>query len=288
MTEMLERPEVPERGGTDIVRSVAKTLDVIQAFDADHRQLTLSEVARRTGQTRASARRFLLSLEALGFVRSEGQLFSLTPRVLALGHAYLSSLRLPDIAEPHLKALSARVGESTSASVLDGDDIVYVARVQTRRIMAVEIRVGTRFPAWATSMGRAMLAFAPDDEVDRYLARVELTSLTHTTIADPAVLRDELGRIRARGWALVDQELEIGLRSLAAPVLGTDGQVLAAVNVSTTAGAARFDDEELARQLVATAQAIAEDLRLARADHAELPQADLGVGHGQAVQPRRP
>ena len=186
-----------ERGGSDIVRSVAKTLDVIQAFDADHSHLTLSDVARRTGQTRASARRFLLSLESLGFVRSEGQRFSLTPRVLTLGHAYLSSLTLPDVAEPHLKALSAEVGESTSASVLDGDDIVYVARVQTRRIMAVEIRVGTRFPAWATAMGRVMLALGPDDVVDDYLARVQLTSLTQRTIAGP---RRAAGRAR-RGSA---------------------------------------------------------------------------------------
>lgn len=255
-----------ERGVSDIVRSVAKTLDVIQAFDADHSHLTLSDVARRTGQTRASARRFLLSLEALGFVRSQGQLFSLTPRVLSLGHAYLSSLRLPDVAEPHLKALSADVGESTSASVFDGDDIVYVARVQTRRIMAVEIRVGTRFPAWATAMGRAMLAFAPDDVVDDYLARVTLTSLTHRTIAGPRELRAELTRIRERGWAMIDQELEIGLRSLAAPVLGARGQVLAAINVSTTTGAARFADEDLARRLVDTAAAVAADLSLTRPD----------------------
>ncbi len=257
------------RGGSDIVRSVAKTLDVIQAFDAEHSQLTLSEVARRTGQTRASARRFLLSLEALGFVRSEGQLFALTPRVLSLGHAYLASLRLPDIAEPHLKALSVLVGESTSASVLDGDDIVYVARVEMRRIMAVEIRVGTRFPAWATAMGRVMLAFAPDDVVEGYLARVELTSLTQRTIADAGRLRAELARIREQGWALIDQELEIGLRSIAAPVLGARGQVLAAINVSTTAGGARLDDEDLARRLVETAEAIAVDLRLAQREHAD-------------------
>src|SRR5689334_1294381 len=175
--------------GGEMVRSVAKTLDVIRAFDAEHRDLTLSGVARRTGQTRASARRFLLSLESLGFVRSDGQLFSLTPRVLSLGHAFLSSLRLPDVAEPHLKSLTARLGESTSASVFDGDDIVYVARVQARRIMAVEIRVGTRFPAYATSMGRAMLAFAPADALEAYLGRVRLEPLTPRTVSEPAVLR---------------------------------------------------------------------------------------------------
>ncbi len=260
-------------GGGEIVRSVAKTLDVIRAFDAEHRDLTLSDVARRTGQTRASARRFLLSLEALGFVRSEGQLFSLTPRVLSLGHAFLSSLRLPDVAEPHLKALTAEVGESTSASVFDGDDIVYVARVHARRIMAVEIRVGTRFPAYATSMGRVMLAFAPEEALEAYLGRVVLEPLTPHTVADPSALREELGRVRERGWALVDQELEVGLRSLAAPVFNPRGEAIAAINVSTTsASSGRFADAELASRLVTTARAIGDDLRMARPEMADEPQ----------------
>jgi IclR family pca regulon transcriptional regulator len=261
------------RAGSELVRSVAKTLDVIRSFDAEHRDLTLSDVARRTGQTRASARRFLLSLEALGFVRSDGQLFSLTPRVLSLGHAFLSSLRLPDVAEPHLKALTAELGESTSASVFDGDDIVYIARVQARRIMAVEIRVGTRFPAYATSMGRAMLAFAPEDVLGAYLARVRLEPLTAHTIVDPAALRSELARVRARGWAVLDQELEIGLRSIAAPVFNPRGEVIAAINVSTsTATGAKYTDEQLAQRLVHAAGLIGEDLRLARPDMADEPQ----------------
>lgn len=259
--------------GGEMVRSVAKTLDVIRAFDADHRDLTLSDVARRTGQSRASARRFLLSLESLGFVRSDGQLFSLTPRVLSLGHAFLSSLSLPDVAEPHLKTLTSQLGESTSASVFDGDDIVYVARVQARRIMAVEIRVGTRFPAYATSMGRAMLAFAPPEALEAFLGRVTLEPLTPHTVSDPAVLRDELVRIRERGWAVVDQELEIGLRSLAAPVFNPRGEAIAAINVSTTtASSGRFGDDELASRLVATASAIGADLRLARPEMADEPQ----------------
>jgi IclR family pca regulon transcriptional regulator len=265
---------MPEASGNgEMVRSVAKTLDVIRAFDAEHRDLTLSDVARRTGQTRASARRFLLSLEALGFVRSDGQLFSLTPRVLSLGHAFLSSLRLPDVAEPHLKALTADLGESTSASVFDGDDIVYVARVQTRRIMAVEIRVGTRFPAYATSMGRVLLAFASADALEAYVGRVSLEPVTPHTLVDPAALRAELRRIRERGWAVVDQELEIGLRSLAAPVFNPRGEAIAAINVSTTsASSGRFADEELARRLLATAGAIGDDLRLARPEMADEPQ----------------
>jgi IclR family pca regulon transcriptional regulator len=246
---------------------VAKTLDVIQAFDAEHRDLTLSDVARRTGQSRASARRFLLSLESLGFVRSDGALFSLTPRVLALGHAFLSSLRLPEMAEPHLKALSQRLGESTSASIFDGDDVVYVARIPARRIMSVGIRVGSRFPAYATSMGRVMLAFAPQPAVDDYLARVTLEQLTDRTLLDAGSLREELDRIRQQGWAVVDQELAIGLRSVAAPIRNAAGDVIAAINASTTAhpgsepmSEATIDD------VVATAERISEDLRHAYPD----------------------
>jgi IclR family pca regulon transcriptional regulator len=258
---------VERRERTDFVQSVAKTLEVIQAFDAEHRDLTLSDVARRTGQSRASARRFLLSLEALGFVRSEAGLFSLTPRVLALGHAFLSSLRLPEIAEPHLKALSLRLGESTSASVFDGDDIVYVARIPARRIMSVAIRVGSRFPAYATSMGRVMLAFATESAVDAYLERVVLEPLTDRTVVDPDVLRAELARVRKQGWAVVEQELAVGLRSVAAPVRNAAGDVIAAINASTTAqpGSEPMDQATIGA-VVATADRISEDLRHAYPD----------------------
>ncbi|MGN6751811.1 MAG: IclR family transcriptional regulator domain-containing protein [Intrasporangium sp.] len=262
MSEGLERGE-----RTDFVQSVAKTLDVIQAFDADHHSLTLSDVARRTGQSRASARRFLLSLEALGFVRSDAGLFSLTPRVLALGHAFLSSLRLPEIAEPHLKALSQRLGESTSASVFDGDDVVYVARIPARRIMSVAIRVGSRFPAYATSMGRVMLAFAPQSAVEAYLDRVVLEPLTDRTVVEPDALRAELDRVRRQGWAVVDQELAIGLRSVAAPVRNAAGDVVAAINASTTSqpGSGPLDPA-VVDDVVATADRISEDLRHASPD----------------------
>lgn len=251
-----------ESSRSDFVQSVAKTLDVIQAFDAEHRDLTLSDVARRTGQSRASARRFLLSLESLGFVRSDGSLFSLTPRVLSLGHAFLSSLRLPDIAEPHLKALSQRLGESTSASVFDGNDIVYVARIAARRIMSVGIGVGSRFPAHATSMGRVMLAFANESALDAYLDRVDLEPLTDQTVIDESMLRAELARIRQQGWAVVDQELAIGLRSAAAPVRNAAGEVIAAINASTAAHpGAEPMSRSIIEDVVATADQISEDLR---------------------------
>src|SRR4051794_23692642 len=154
-------PDVPARG-THFVQSLERGLAVIRAFDAEAPELTLSDVARRTGMSRAAARRFLLTLADLGYVRTDGRQFSLSPRVLELGYAYLSSLSLPEVAEPHLEALVAEVRESSSMSVLDGGDIVYVARVPVSRIMTVAINVGTRFPAYATSMGRVMLAGLSD------------------------------------------------------------------------------------------------------------------------------
>nr|NKW57007.1 IclR family transcriptional regulator [Prescottella equi] len=188
--------------------------------------------------------------------------FWLTPRVLELGYSYLSSLSLPDIAGPHLEALSDRVHESTSVSILDDGDVVYVARVPVRRIMTVSITIGTRFPAFATSMGRVLLAGLSPAELDAYLARVDLTPITGRTIATPAALRDELDKIRVDGFCVVDQELEEGLRSLAAPIRDRDGTVVAAVNISTQA--ARYTTEAVYDTLVpaavATADAISADL----------------------------
>src|ERR687895_1378644 len=161
--------KTPERGA-HFVQSLARGLAVIRAFDAASPELTLSDVARKTGLTRAAARRFLLTFADLGYVRTDGRLFALSPRVLELGYAYLSSLTLPEVAEPHLERLVAEVHESSSVSVLDGDDIVYVARVPTARIMRVSISIGTRFPAYATSMGRVLLAALPEDRLDAHPA----------------------------------------------------------------------------------------------------------------------
>src|SRR5690606_426999 len=173
------------------VQSLERGLAVIRAFDADHPELTLSEVARACDLTRAAARRFLLTLVDLGYMRTDGRLFALSPRVLELGYAYLSSLTLPEVAEPHLERLVAQVRESSSVCVLDGDDVVYVARVPTSRIMTVTINVGTRFPAYATSMGRVLLAGLPDEELDKYLARVKLVAFTARTVGTTSALRAE-------------------------------------------------------------------------------------------------
>lgn len=219
----------------DFVQSFARGLAVIRAFDSEHPELSLSDVARRSDMTRAAARRFLLTLESLGYVRSDDRSFALTPRVLELGFSYLSALSLPEIAQPHLERLSRDVDESVSAAVLDGTDIVYIARVPTRRIMSVRITIGTRFPAYATSMGRVLLAGMTDAAAGAVLAASTFENFTERTISDAAALRDELARVREQGWALVDGELEPGLRSVAAPLHGRGGAIVAALNVSTSA-----------------------------------------------------
>jgi IclR family pca regulon transcriptional regulator len=216
------------------VQSLDRGLAVIRAFGPERERLSLSEVARATGLTRAAARRFLLTLVKLGYVRNDGREFSLRPRVLELGYAYLSGLALPEVAAPHLEELVARLHESSSISVLDGHQIVYVARVPTKRIMTVAISVGTRFPAYATSMGRVLLAEMGDEELGRYLAEAAFERLTSRTVTNPDRLRAIVRETENQGYAIVDQELEEGLRAVAAPIRGAaDGA--AAINVSAHA-----------------------------------------------------
>jgi IclR family transcriptional regulator, pca regulon regulatory protein len=255
----------PPARGPHFVQSLERGLAVIRSFDAAAPELTLSEVARAAGLTRAAARRFLLTLVDLGYVRTDGRLFALSPRVLELGYAYLSSLSLPEVAEPHLERLASEVHESSSVSVLDGGDVVYVARVPTSRIMTVAINVGTRFPAYATSMGRVLLAGLPADELDDYLARAALTRLTPRTATSATALRAEIERVRAQGWALVDQELEVGLRAVAAPIRDRTGRVVAAVNVSAHASRTSLDTmrRDLLPPLLAAAARIEADLQVA-------------------------
>lgn len=246
----------------EFVQSLARGLAVIRAFDAEHPRMSLADLARTTGLTRATARRFLLTLEELGYVRSSDREYALTPRVLELGFSYLSSLSLPELVQPHLERLSHEVDESTSASVLDGGDVVYIARVPTRRIMRVGITIGTRFAATATSMGRVLLAALPDAELAHLLDQWQPEPFTAKTITDRATLEAELDRVRAQGWAMVDEELEFGLRSLAAPV-HRNGVVVAAINVSTPAS--RHSPDESVRMLLPplldAVQAIDADLR---------------------------
>jgi IclR family pca regulon transcriptional regulator len=229
-------------GDRDFVQSLQRGLSVISSFDADHPAQTLSDVARRTGLTRATARRLLLTLNRLDYVRVNGKNFELTPRVLDIGYAYLSSLNIQQIAQPFLEALSETVKESVSVSVLDGPDIVYVARVPTTHIMTISLGLGTRLPAYCTSMGRVLLA-SLDETIRRdFLAGLDLSPRTTNTLRSTAALAKELKKVRAQGWALVDQELEMGLRSIAAPLVGASGTTVAAMNISTHAGRTALDE----------------------------------------------
>ena len=248
------------------VQSLARGLAVIRAFDTDHPLMTLTEVAARTDLTRATARRFLHTLVELGYVRTDGKTFALTAKVLQLGYAYLSGLSLPQLAQPHLEELSLKLGESTSAAVLDGTDIAYIARVTTRRIMNVGITVGTRFPAYATSMGRVLLAALPPAELTAYLATAEIRPLTPRGLGTIPEVLAVLEKVCTQGWCLLDQELEVGLMSVAAPVYDGPSKVVAAVNVSLQAQsvAARPDPDaylaSVAEEIMATARLISADL----------------------------
>lgn len=248
--------------GAHYVRSLERGLAVIRAFNAESPELTLADVARATDLTRAAARRFLLTLADLGYVQVDGKYFSLTARVLELGYSFLSSLSLPEVSQPHLDRLSTQLHESTSVSILDGSDIVYVARSAVSRIMTVSINVGTRFPAYATSMGHVLLAGLDAGELERYWERARFDPRTSHTITSRMTLRRELDRVREQGWALVDQELEDGIRSVAAPVHDRDGQVTAAINVATHASRGTLEAmrTELLPALLETARRIESDL----------------------------
>ncbi|WP_439573032.1 IclR family transcriptional regulator domain-containing protein [Phreatobacter sp.] len=212
-----------------------KGLAVIACFDAGRQRLSIADVARLTGLTRATARRCLITLHRLGYAETDGRLFALTPRVLRLGYAYLSSTPLTAILQSALERLSEAIGESASASILDGTDIVYVARAATRRIMSVGLSVGVRLPASCTSMGRVLLAGLDETEARRRIEASPRRALTARTITDPDRLMACLAAVRRDGHAVIDQELEIGLVSIAVPVVDRTGRTLAAINVGTHA-----------------------------------------------------
>jgi IclR family pca regulon transcriptional regulator len=255
-----------EDGDRDFVRSLERGLEVIRALGHPGPGMTLAEVARTIGANRASTRRSLLGLEALGYVRGDGRRFSLTPKVLSLGYGYRSGLALPEVARPHLQRLMEETGEFSSLSVLDGDQAVCVARAAPARIMNVAMPVGTRLPAYATCVGRVLLAALPPAELDDYLDRVELRPLTPATVTTAAGLRRELDAVRRRRWAIVDQELERGLRSAAAPVRDAAGNVVAAANVGALAGRITVATlrTKLVPRLLAGAASIERDLAIAQ------------------------
>jgi IclR family pca regulon transcriptional regulator len=220
---------------TERVQSLARGLSVLRAFDAGSPSLTISEVAHKTGLTRATARRLLLTLEELGYVRAERRAFSLTREVTELAKPYLGTGDPWQFARPYLQALTERTGESASIAVLDGAEILYVARVQTRRLMTLAITVGSRLPAHATSKGRVLLANLPEAELEAFFAR-GLSRYTDRTVTDELDLRRILAEVRREGWAIVDEQLEEGLCSVAAPLVDPNGRVSAALSVCAHAG----------------------------------------------------
>jgi IclR family pca regulon transcriptional regulator len=253
--ETSERPR-------EFIQSLERGLAIIRAFGADAPEQTVTELAAKTQLTRATTRRFLITLVQLGYVETDGRVFRLTPRLLELGYAFLSGLGFPDVALPHLERLVAEVGESSEASILDGDDIVYVVRVPSSTIMTVSINVGARMPAHATSMGHVLLADLPDEELDAYLARASLDPYQAQTVTDRDVLRARVLHARADGYAIVDQELEEGLIAIAVPVGGRDGRAIAAINLSTHVARRSVESlrTELLEPLRRTARLIEADL----------------------------
>jgi IclR family pca regulon transcriptional regulator len=219
--------------GQNQVKSFARGLDVIRSFSGNRPRQSLTEVAEATGLAPATARRSLHTLISVGYAGTDGREYWLTPRILDLGFSYLSSQPLTAIAQPHLERLSHTVGESSSLSVLDGTDIVYVNRIAVRRIMTVAITLGTRFPAHATSMGRMILAGMTPDELDTHFDDVDCHRLTPNSVTSHSQLKKVVRTARDQGWCIVDQELEPGLRSVAAPVRDATGRTVAAINVST-------------------------------------------------------
>ncbi|WP_329140151.1 helix-turn-helix domain-containing protein [Streptomyces sp. NBC_01476] len=259
-----DESELKNRLGAEFLQSLARGLAVLRALGTRSEGLSLSRVAEATGQPRATARRSLLTLTHLGYVRAGQRTFTLTPRVLDLGYAPLSGLGFTDVVQPHLAALTALLGESSSVAVLDGDDVRYVARMATVRIMSVNITVGTRFPAYATAMGRVLLADLPAAGRAAYLARVRPRRLTRHTRTGAAELAAAIEAAGKDGFALVDEELEEGLRSVAVPLRSADGRVVAALNVAQHAG--RGSREQMLDRIrpaaTAAAERIAADLAI--------------------------
>jgi IclR family transcriptional regulator, pca regulon regulatory protein len=249
----------------DFVQSLERGLAVIRAFSAERSSLTVSEIAQEVGLTRAAVRRFVLTLEAIGYVYGKNNRFELTPRILELGYSYLAALSFPDVALPRLERLVAETGEASEGSILDRGQVVYVVRVPGPALMTISVNVGARRPAYATAMGRVLLANLPAADLDEYLATHELDPVLPRTITDVSAFRAELAKVRADGYALVNQELEEGLVAIAVPVRDRAGRVRAAINLSTHIG----------RKTVKQMRALVPVVRAAAGD------IEVGVQHSQ-------
>lgn len=256
-----EPADAGSAGDPNFMTSLERGLAVLQAFSQERRVLTTSQISQRTGIPRAAVRRCLYTLAKLGFVaEDQNRLFSLRPRVLKLGHAYLAGTPLAHAAQPVLRHISRALNESASVAILDGDEILYIARAPVSRIMSIDIHVGTRLPAFCTSMGRVLLAHCSAEAVEAYLDRAKLIQYTPRTIVSREGLRGTLDSVRANGYSLVDQELEIGLRSIAVPIYGTDGKAVAALNVGVQA--ARISIAEMESRILPVLREGAQELAL--------------------------
>jgi IclR family pca regulon transcriptional regulator len=252
------RTEPAFEDSRDFVQSLARGLAVLGAFDRDHVRLSLADIAGRTGLSRAAARRLVLTLLHLGYVRELGRGYVLGPRVLELGFGYLGSINLSEMAQPLLEELAHAVRQSSSMAVLDGQSIVYVLRVPGNRLMSVTLGIGARLPAYCASMGRVLLSGLPEEELDAWLARCKPNKLTAHTVVDVARLRRIVGDVAKQGFAYVEQELELGLCSIAVPVRNGEGRVATAINVSMAyhPDAARQAQQVILPRLRQTAAAI--------------------------------
>ena len=255
-------PQIDDfRGDPNFMTSLARGLLVIQAFSTRKRQLSISQLSKKTGLSRASVRRCLYTLAKLGFAGSDdSRNFFLKPRILALGHSYLSSMPLATAAQPVLEHVSHILHESCSIATLDGVDIIYVARADVTRIMSIDLGVGSRLPGFCTSMGRVLLANLPAQELETALQKVEFTRYTDRTVTSVEKLRQVLNTVRRDGFSIVDQELELGLRSMAVPIQNPDSRVVAALNVG--AHAQRVSVQDMQARFLPHLRAAAQELCL--------------------------
>lgn len=256
--ELTIAEEIETLTDPSFMTSLARGLAVIRAFSDSRRSLTIAQISQKTGIPRAAVRRCLHTLKQLGYADSDVNNFSLRPKILTLGYSYLSSTPLTVSAQPYLNNISRTLGESCSLAVLDDNEVLYVARSATSRVMSVALNTGSRLPAYCTSLGRAMLAHLPDEQLKAYFEKVKLRALTDKTVVSQKRLRDILAGVREQGYAVIDEELEVGLRSIAVPVRGASGNVLAALNVG--AQAARVSVAQMEEEILPVLLRGAQDL----------------------------
>lgn len=246
----------------DYVQSLERGLAVILAFSDHHPRLSLGDLAELTGLSRPTVRRIVLTLEKLGYLRVDGRSYSLTPHVLELGRAYMSSLNLTDVSEPFMEEVTKVTGHTCSMAALDGEDAVFLTRVPSQRVMRHTLTTGTRLPAFATSMGRMLLSGLPEHEIEEFLRRDSFPRLTARTVTEPERLREILREVRAQGWALVDQEFEEGVRSFSAPIRDAADRIIATLSMSVPASVVSIDalHEETLPVVIEAAAAISKQL----------------------------